>query len=258
MKKGLTISGVIIFALIILTSCGERKKKETIDLTVNVKDSITKTDTNIINAPLESLESVPTIKIGQQEWMTEDINATYYNNGDLINEAKTEKKWKENGNKKLGCYRKLSNGTYVYNGFAINDKRGIMPLGFILPTYDQYNQLIKFLGGGDAQTGIATKSMATYPLHYEEWVGDQETGGLEGFKIKANGNSKFKAKKGGFVYDFGTTTEGNCSYWWTASSEGANIIVVDIGYCSQDLGGGKGVYPSSYGFAVRAMRRSVN
>jgi hypothetical protein len=65
MKKGLKISGAIMIALIILTSCGERKKKETIDLTVNGKDSITKTDTNIISAPLESLESVPTIKIGQ-------------------------------------------------------------------------------------------------------------------------------------------------------------------------------------------------
>ena len=252
MKKGLTISGVIIFALIILTSCGESKKKDKINIKVNENDSITKIDTNIISSPLEA---VPTIKIGQQEWMTEDINVTTYNNGDLINEAKTEKKWKENGNKKLGCYRKLSNGTYVYNGFAVNDVRGIMPLGFILPTYVQYNQLIKFLGGGDAQTGIATKSMATYPLYYEEWVGDQETGGLEGFKIKANGNSKFNAKKGGFVYDFGATTEGNCSYWWTSSTEGKDKIVVDMGYCSQDLGGGKGVYPSSYGFAARAIKK---
>lgn len=252
MKKGLTISGVIIFALIILTSCGGSKKKDKINIIVNENDSITKIDTNIISSPLEA---VPTIKIGQQEWMTEDINVTTYNNGDLINEAKTEKKWKENGNKKLGCYRKLSNGTYVYNGFAVNDVRGIMPLGFILPTYVQYNQLIKFLGGGDAQTGIATKSMATYPLYYEEWVGDQETGGLEGFKIRANGNSKFNAKKGGFVYDFGATTEGNCSYWWTSSTEGKDKIVVDMGYCSQDLGGGKGVYPSSYGFAVRAIKK---
>ncbi len=255
MKKGLTISGVIIFALIILTSCGERKKKETIDLTVNGKDSIIKTDTNIISAPLESLESVPTIKIGQEEWMTEDINATSYNNGDIINEAKTEKKWKENGNKKLGCYRKLSNGTYVYNGFAVNDKRGIMPLGFILPTYEQFNKLIKFLGGGNLQSGKATKALVTYSIYMDEWIGDQETGGLEAVETKTNGNSGFRAKKGGHVYDHGAGNEGNCSYWWTASSEGANIIVVDIGYCSQDLGGGKGVYPSSYGFAVRAIKK---
>ena len=57
MKKGLTISGVIIFALIILTSCGERKKKETIDLTVNGKDSITKTDTNIWSQIGQSIEN---------------------------------------------------------------------------------------------------------------------------------------------------------------------------------------------------------
>ena len=198
---------------------------------------------------------VSSIKIGQQEWMTDDINSSVYNNGDPINEAKSDKQWKDYGNKKIGCYRKLSNGTYVYNAFAVNDNRGIIPSGFILPTYDQFNQLLKFLGGGDAQSGKATKSMATYPIYIEDWVGDQETGGLEEVEIKTNGNSKFNAKKGGFVYDFGTTGEGNCSYWWTASSEGINMIVVDIGYCSQDLGGGKSSYAKTYGFAVRGIKK---
>ena len=237
---------------LIFTSCGENLKKEKANSTMNEKESIVEVDTNKISEPSVS---VPTIKIGEQEWMTDDINSSVYNNGDTINEAKSEKQWKDYGNKKIGCYRKLSNETYVYNFFAVNDNRGIIPNGFILPTYVQFNQLLKSLGGGDAQSGKATKSMATYPLYYEEWVGDQETGGLEGFKIKANGNSKFNAKKGGFVYDFGATTEGNCSYWWTSSTEGKDKIVVDMGYCSQDLGGGKGVYPSSYGFAARAIKK---
>ena len=86
-------------------------------------------------------------------------------------------------------------------------------------------------------------------------IGDQETGGLEKVETKTNGKSGFKAKKGGHVYDHGAGNEGNCSYWWTSSSEGKDKIVADIGYCSQDLGGGKGVYPSTYGFAVRAIKK---
>ena len=195
------------------------------------------------------------IKIGQQEWMTEDINATVFNNGDPIYEANNEKQWLDYGNKKQGCYRKLMNGTYVYNGYVIKDERGIIPSGFILPSYDQFNQLIKYLGAGDSQSGKATKSLATYSIYIDDWVGDQETGGLEGVEIKTNGNSGFKANEGGFVYDFGQASEGNCSYWWTSSSEGQDKIVVDIGYCSQDLGGGKGIYPSTYGFAIRAIKQ---
>ena len=252
MKKIITIFLTIIITSFIFSSCGEDKKTEKIDVIMNDKDSISETDAKITPEPLKSIQ---TIKIGQQEWMANDINTVVYNNGDSINEAKSEKQWKEYGTKKLGCYRKLSNGTYVYNGYAVNDERGIMPYGFILPTNNQFNQLIKFLGGGDSRSGKATKTIATYPIHIEDWVGDQETGGLESVEIKTNGNSGFNAKKGGFVYEHGSVNEGECSYWWTASSEEKNIIVVDIGYCSQDLGGGKGSYAKTYGFAVRGLKK---
>lgn len=66
--------------------------------------------------------------------------------------------WKE---KKIGCYRILKNGTYVYNGYAVNDKRGIIPSGFVLPSRSQYKELFNFLGAGDFQTGKATKTIAT-------------------------------------------------------------------------------------------------
>ncbi len=252
MKKVITILGAIILTSIIFISCEQGKKPEKTDLTVNPKDSVSKIGAIIIPEPSQTIQI---IEIGQQQWMAEDLNTFVYNNGDSINEAESEKQWKNYGSKKQGCYRKLANGTYVYNGFAVNDERGILPNGFILPTYDQFNQLIQFLGGGDSYSGNATKSMATYPIYIEDWVGDQETGGLETIEIKTNGISKFNAKKGGFVRDFGTIGEGNCSYWWTASCEGANIVVVDIGYCSQDLGSGKGTYSKSYGFSVRAIKK---
>jgi uncharacterized protein (TIGR02145 family) len=196
----------------------------------------------------KSVKPLPTIKIGQQEWMTYDLNTILYNNGEPISEAITAEKWEEYGLKQIGCYRKQSNGTYVYNGFAVNDVRGIIPPGFTLPSYAQFNQLIKFLGGGHYAYGNATKSLATYPIKF---------GDIETIKIIPNGNSKFNAKKGGYVYGHGTLDNEDlaCNYWWTSSSEETNIIVVDIGYCSQDLGGGKGSYPKTFGFAVRALKK---
>ena len=202
------------------------------------------------------LLTVTTIKIGNQEWMTEDIKTITYNNGDPVSEAKTEKQWKTYGENKTGCYRLLKNGAYVYNGFAIKDIRGLVPEGFEIPSFEKFKQLFTFLGGGDSQSGKATKSMATYPLFIEDWVGDQETGGLETVEVASNGSSGFNAKNGGFVYDHGALdSEGSCSFWWTSSSEQSNIIVVDIGHCSQDLGGGKGSYPLNYGFSLRAIKK---
>jgi uncharacterized protein (TIGR02145 family) len=219
-----------------------------------------------INKLYEKLTKVSTVKIGTQEWMTEDIKTTVYNNGDPIYEAKQEEQWVECANKKIGCYRKLSNGTLVYNGFAVNDERGILPIGFELPTYSQFAQLIKFLGGGESQMGKATKSLATYPIIIPGNDFEKDV------NLKTNGSSGFKAKAGGFVYDHGSldnmwdTNFCNCSYWWTASNEvssyeeadvviAGNIVVVDIGYCSQDLGGGKGLYPPTFGFAVRGIKK---
>ena len=193
-----------------------------------------------------------TVKIGNQEWMAEDLKTTVYNNGDGIYEAKSEIQWKEYSNKKMGCYRKLNNSTYVYNGFAITDKRGIIPTSYCLPKYQDFKILMKFLGDGDSQSGKATKSLATYSIYIEDFI----NGSLETVEIKTNGTSRYNAKKGGYVYNNGSLgNEGNCSYWWTDSLEGNELMVVDIGYCSQDLGGGKGSYPLTFGFAVRAIKK---
>lgn len=244
---------ISILFFIFLSSCSNSSNS------IDDKSMDTAKNTKLGNANLEEkikpLNNVPTVKIGEQEWMTEDIKTTVYNNGDAIFEAKTENKWVSYGAKKEGCYRKLDNGTYVYNGFAVNDKRGIIPSGFALPSHEQFKKLIHYLGSGDSQTGKATRSLATYSIIVEEWVGEGEDGGLEDVKIKSNGKSGFNAKRGGFVYDQGGLgNEGNCSYWWTSSKIGEGAEVVDIGYCSQDLGGGEGAYSFNFGFAVRGIK----
>ena len=245
---------LIVLTLFVIVACNNSSDKKSTDSTITSNQIESKIDSNEIVKPLNLVQ---TIKIGDQEWMTEDLKITSYNNGDPIYEAKQEKQWKDCGDKKIGCYRKLSNGTFVYNGFATKDQRGILPSGFILPTYNQFNQLMKFLGGGNTQSGKAIKSLATYSIYLEEAVGDEEAGGgLEEVEIKTNGKSGFKAKKGGYVYDHGALdNEGNCSFWWTSSIEGEGTKAFDIGYCSNDIGGGCCSFSSSFGFAVRAIKK---
>jgi uncharacterized protein (TIGR02145 family) len=201
-----------------------------------------------------------TVVIGSQTWMTEDLQVIKYNNGDPIFQAKSEEDWSNFGKTQKGCFYELNNGIILYNGYALKDPRGILPTGYRLPSYSDFAKLIEYLGGGESMIGTSTLSLATYPIYIEEWVGDQETGGLDMVEVQTNGESGFNAVMGGFIYDNGLGSMGlsaeasNCSYWWTSSFENGQRIGVDIGYCSQELGGGKANYPVAFGLAIRAIK----
>ncbi len=213
--------------------------------------------------------SINTVKIGTQVWMQEDLKVKNYNNGDQIYEAQSPESWQEYGKRKIGCYRILKNGTFCYNGYALEDERGIVPIGFKVPSYADFKILYNFLGSGSSSNGKAALAMATYTINFESHDGEKGP-----FKFKSNGQSGFNAKKGGFVYDHGDLDNMwdnnyyNCSYWWTSTSskiewgENSELIgankVVDIGYCSQDLGGGfvdEQIMPHNFGFAVRPIKK---
>jgi len=208
---------------------------------------------------LAAIINTPTVKIGNQEWMSSDINTIIYNNGDSIKEAKTGDQWKKYNDLKVGCYRRLSIGTYVYNTFAKEDKRGILPPNFSLPTYEQFQQLMIFLGGGDSKDGNATKSLASYDLFFQEKTKDQTTGffTLKDIKVETDGSSGFKAVEGGYVNESGYNEQGNCSFWWTTSTGKPENLYIRIGACINDDAFSY-IDVNSYtkcGFAIRAIRK---
>jgi uncharacterized protein (TIGR02145 family) len=86
-----------------------------------------------------------TIKIGNQEWMAENLKVDHYQNGNPIPEVKEPEEWMslktgawcyynndpENGKK----YGKL------YNWYAVNDPRGLAPKGCHIPTKEEFDIL---------------------------------------------------------------------------------------------------------------------
>ncbi len=242
-----------------------------IDKLVSSNDSLINSLQNSNQVLINTIKagSISTIKIGTQVWMQEDLKVKNYNNGDPIFQAQSPESWEEFGKKRIGCYRILKNGTFCYNGYALKDPRGLTPSGFVVPTFYDFNVLFKFLGAGNSRNGKAALSMATYPINFDSHDGEKGP-----FKFKSNGQSGFNAKRGGFIYDHGgldnmwDTNFYNCSYWWTSSAskiEGGDesemvevYKVVDIGYCSQDLGGGFNedqFMPLSFGFALRPIKK---
>jgi uncharacterized protein (TIGR02145 family) len=170
-----------------------------------------------------------TVKIGNQVWMTKNLDVDHFRNGDSIIEAKTEKEWVEAGSKKIPAWCYFNNDPNnnekygkLYNWYAVNDKRGLAPKGWHIPSNDEFNELIEFLGG----TGFAGKKMKSK----NGWINNGKT--LFIFPKSGNGNnsSGFNGLPGGYRIDDGQFTKiennedtnegftlGDVGVWWLSS-----------------------------------------
>ena len=107
-------------------------------------------------------KSYNTISISGKEWMTENLNITIFRNGDLIPQAKSEQDIiNANINQTpIWCYFEFNPATEtnygkLYNWYAVNDPRGLMPLGYIIPSVAEWKSLNNYNyfqnGNGRAQ-----------------------------------------------------------------------------------------------------------
>lgn len=111
-----------------------------------------------------SFVALPTIVIGTQQWMKENLDVLTYRNGDIIPQVTDPTAWAalttgawcyynndpENG----AIYGKL------YNWYAVNDPRGLAPAGWHVPTEAEWTTLSTTLGGGQV-AGSKMKAAGT-------------------------------------------------------------------------------------------------
>jgi uncharacterized protein (TIGR02145 family) len=105
------------------------------------------------NRPLHTTFSkkAQDVTIGTQTWTSKNLNVSTYRNGDTIPEVQDKNAWAK---LKTGawCYyeNKTANGTTygkLYNCYAVNDSRGLAPIGYHLPTDAEWTILTDYLGG---------------------------------------------------------------------------------------------------------------
>jgi uncharacterized protein (TIGR02145 family) len=93
-----------------------------------------------------------TVKIGNQEWMAENLNADRFMNGDLIQHGKTNEQWHSALTSKKAAWCNFENNSSysqkygkLYNYFAVNDSRGLAPPGWHIAKEEEWKELIAYL-----------------------------------------------------------------------------------------------------------------
>jgi uncharacterized protein (TIGR02145 family) len=145
------------------------------------------------------------IEIGGQLWMSEDLKVTTYRNGDPICEAIDDGEWLYLGECQIGAYYYYEiNQTkrFLYNGYAVNDPRGLAPEGWQIPDVNDWERLIGYLGG----TEVAGGKLKDTGL--ENWISPN---------IGATNSTRFRAIGAGWkeIFGGGNYTKGIVTGYWT-------------------------------------------
>mgnify|MGYP006061086253 FL=1 len=174
--------GLIAIALLSFVGCGT---------------SITDADGNIYTS----------VKIGNQEWMVENLRTSKYSDGTPIPNVTNNSQW---DNLSSGAWSHYNNDsqyetTYgkLYNWDAATDSRNICPTGWHVPKDGEWTLLTDYLAanGHSGTQGVALKSKS-------------------GWGEKSNGTDDYgwKARPVGYRFNSGDFDGvGQYGYWWSSS-----------------------------------------
>ena len=189
-----------------------------------------------------------TIIIGEQEWMMENLKVTHYRDGTAIPTGHSNSDW---SNLSTGAYAVYNDDEsnadtygYLYNWYAVDDSRNIAPEGWHVPTDDEWQILVDYLGGSSVAGG---KMKETGTEHWNS----PNTG--------ATNESGFTALPGGYRgsgYYGGMGNYGG--YFWSSTGYDSGYAWYrELSYDSSEVG--RSYYYYYYGskrdgFSVRCVR----
>jgi uncharacterized protein (TIGR02145 family) len=164
---------------------------------------------NATNQPSTANDSPSNeVTIGNQIWMTKNLNVDKFRNGEPIPEAKTEGEWKaySDAGEAAWCYydNDSANGEKygkLYNRYAVNDPRGLAPVGYHISTDEEWTILTDHLGG-ESKAGARMKSKNGW---YDNGNGTNSSG--------------FSGLPGGYRYPNGTFSSIGYFGIWLSSTE---------------------------------------
>ncbi len=196
----------------------------------------------VLNGFVNAQDAVKVVTVGKQIWTVENLNTSTFRNGDSIPQALSDSDWAKaaRNHKPAWCYymgNPVNGKIYgrLYNWYAVNDKRGLAPKGWHVPTDMEWNKLVEFLGGYKT-ADIKLKSKVS-------WDGDGNGDNSTGFAGIPSGQR---------IVRLGFMGLGNIACFWAANKKDN-----DEAYYFPLTKHGDTANPSyskSAGFAVRLIK----
>jgi uncharacterized protein (TIGR02145 family) len=248
---------ILILSVLYLTSCNSKNENEVLVNTYNGGE----------------------VKIDSQIWMNQNLNVNTFKNGDPIPQAKTNEEWEQAGKKKqpVWCYydNDPKNGAKygkLYNWYAVNDKRGLAPNGWHVPTDAEWTILETFLGTEagkkmkstsgwkDFVTDNTCSNCASWNEEYRKKVPCHECkdnrviGAKETISGNGTNSSGFSGLPGGYRNYYGNFFSiGIYGYWWSSAEFDTYYAYGRYLLLNDDSLGRFSVYKEE-GLSVRCLR----
>jgi uncharacterized protein (TIGR02145 family) len=147
---------------------------------------------------------VPSILVGQLQWMTKNLTVTRFANGDEIPDVADAMAWADAGRSGRPARSTYANAAeppenwgMLYNYAVLTDPRGLCPDGWRLPSNEDWTKLEVALGGGSAAPAAMKSESA--------WPGGKGGTNASGFAALPAG---FRTQRGEFFLG------GRVAYFW--------------------------------------------
>ncbi|GEM_PF-2655025 len=161
--------------------------------------------------------SYATTNIANTTWIGKSLKARRFRNGDVIKQVNSIEEWNQAiaNQEAAWCYLNFNPKTedrfgLFYNWYAVNDKRGLAPAGFRVPTTDDWEKLDRSLGGANYGGKLKSK------------------GWKDNFLLNANNVNSFNfgaQPAGVFDPSLGFSETFNEVVWWTSNSISSSKII---------------------------------
>lgn len=184
------------------------------------------------------------IVAGTQEWMSENLNTSRYSNGDSIPNVTDNNQW---ATRTTGAWAYYNNDPQfehpygkLYNWFTVVDSRNVCPSGWHIPSDDEWNTLLLYLGGASVAGGKMKEAGFVHWTNPN--VNADNSGGFTGLP----GGYRLNTGSSMNMYDYG--------YWWSSVEYNPGTAAY---YCSlyynNELARITFNY-EAYGLSVRCMK----
>ena len=182
--------------------------------------------------------------------MTKNLDVTTYRNGDPIPQVRDQQEW-QSFTTGAWCWYLNDSASYnsiygkLYNWYAVNDSRGLAPLGWHVPSDEEWTTLANCLGG-ESVAGGKMKEAGT-----SHWLTPNGNATNESGFTALPGDARFTLSTDGWAPNL----LGDWGNWWSSTEN-----VTTYAFCRQLNWYSGNLYKEvtgqlkSDGFSVRCVR----